>query len=140
MNFKDTQCCGITEITNLSSHGTDSRGAMVSFCQQQIGEPPRYHGSQVYYLGTLYSFYFFTAAVGPAYAKYGHAFAEFIEKNKLGKVWESPAIVNKAFHPDHANQVWIFMPDVDAVQAWWKDNAPKPPAPPKPAVKKPTFK
>lgn len=83
----------------------------------------------------LYSFYLFTAAVEtpstpkilprnnyyypPVYRPYGSDFAEFIRTNKLGEVIESPKVVNKAFHSNHSNQVWVWTPNRDALKQWW---------------------
>lgn len=120
MNMHKSQCCAITEIGSLSLHKNDPKGAMVSFCKQNIAQPPRY-GTSTANTDSLISFYMFTAACSGKVASdhYGSQFYKFIVDNKLGQVWESPALVNKAFHPDHANQIYIWMPDKKAVEKWW---------------------
>ena len=62
-------------------------------------------------------------AYGP-YGPYGKNFYNFILENKLGEVWESPLRPNKAWHPDHENQVYVWMPDHAAILAWWAVNDP----------------
>lgn len=124
MLFRATQCCAISEITSLSTHTTGEE-AMLSFCTQQFVSDVRH----TWGIGrgvdgkpdALYSFYLFTAACRGKIAgsHYGKDFADFIKANKLGTVWESPALVNVAFHPDHANQVYIFMPDATACREWY---------------------
>lgn len=130
MNLQDTNCCAIQEITCLSSHGADGAAALRSFCVKVFKEvsPVRYRGV-VASPGTLYSFYFFTAAmdskhgVDPYYGTpYGTAFANAIREHKVGEVWESPKRKNSAFHSDHSNQVWVWMPDAQALKAWWLKN------------------
>lgn len=126
MWFKRTECCAISEICALSTH-TNAEEAMVSFCQDQLISGVRY-GKFSGYKETLSTFYLFTAAVysDAVYTelsgikKYGHEFADFILKNKLGSIIESPALSNNAFHPDHKGQVWLWMPDTNAIRAWWE--------------------
>lgn len=143
MNFNKTGCCAIQEIVQLSGH-IDPLTAMESFCKQNFAAPPRFGGA-IARNDALYSFYLFTAALGGYNRAYGEQFATFIEEHKLGEVWASPAIRNNAFHEDHANQVWIWMPDVKHLRVWWnahiKAAATPPPKPtPKPRVKKVSLK
>lgn len=118
MYLSKTACCAIQEISGLSETKTGEE-AMVLFCQISIQKPVKF-GVFTANKDALYSFYMFTAAVGREYPEYGHGFAEFLKKHALGDVWESPALTNKAFHRDHANQVWIWMPNNEAVRSWWK--------------------
>lgn len=122
MNFQKTSSCAIQDIDKLSDHPT-GLDAMIAFCQQAILKPPvfgRYTGR----VGEISSFYVFSAAVGPGYPTYGKMFYDFIKSNNLGEVYESPTRPNKAWHPDHENQVYIFMPDQTALRAWWEKNDP----------------
>lgn len=123
MDFKCTDCCAIQEITNLSSHES-GEDAMEDFCRQTIGK------GYVKFVtrkeeDVLYSFYLFTAAVehdgsdnwaGP----YGKNFYTYIKEHNLGECWESPVVPNRAFHKDHSNQVYIWIPDHEALKAWYK--------------------
>lgn len=125
MNMHDTDCCAIQEICGISSHAS-AKSAMIKFCQINLAVPVSYYGSQAP-TQTLFSFYLFTSACRDTVAdnNYGHLFAEYIRKNDLGEVFESQAIVNIAFHDDHANQVFIWTPYLDGVVAWWDKNNPK---------------
>lgn len=133
MNIHNTKCCGIQEIDKLGQHKS-AEEAMVSFCKQQLHQALKF-GSCTARSGSLFSFYMFTAAVyekgstdeygvvitdGFAH-KYGVQFAKFIKENKLGKVWASPAKKNTVFHPNHANQIYIWNADQPALEAWWND-------------------
>jgi len=94
---------------------------MRDFCKQNFRGKPNFGG--IYAApGTLYSFYIFTAAIGGYSSKqgYGDRFADLIREQDLGPVWESQARVNSAFHADHSNKLWVWMPDVNKVKAWWE--------------------
>lgn len=131
MNFKDTGCCAIQEITGLSTH-LKAEDAMVAFCKANInGGRPKF-GSFSAAPDSVYSFYLFTAAVWHSktkldqynvqyYRPYGAEFAKFIEDNDLGKVVASSIEVNQAFHKDHSNQVWIWTPNKANLKKWWEE-------------------
>lgn len=102
---------------------------MISFCQNALIAPPKF-GRFVGRVEEISSFYLFTAAVGPAWRGYGQMFHDFIITEKLGEVYQSPLRPNKAWHPDHSNQVYIWMPDHRALKAWWKVNDPSNPVVP----------
>lgn len=124
MNFVKTACCAIQEIHNLRNH-TTAKEAMVSFCQQALLERPKF-GTSVGYQDQIYSFYLFTAAIGSGYydRSYGQDFYDFIVSNGLGDVYQSARRPNKAWHPDHENQVYIWTPNHEAIKAWWVENNP----------------
>lgn len=120
MRMKGTACCAIQEIDGLSDQGS-AKQSMMAFCKLNLTSGVRFGGAPGDH-GTIYSFYLFTAALG-GYAgksKYGENFEKLIRANKLGEVWASPKRVNLAFHDDHQNQVWIWMPDVVALRKWWE--------------------
>jgi hypothetical protein len=130
LNVHMSQCCAIQELSGLSSFASNPKGAMKEFCRMAIAKPCNFHGTTSRG-ASLYSFYLFTAAIetpapglkeGRKYPKYGQNFAAFIKSNGLGDVWESPLRVNEAFHSDHSNQVYIWMPDHQAVFEWWERN------------------
>lgn len=126
MDFKNTQCCGIQEITGLSHHPS-AEDAMDGFCACHFGSARKvsYHGISAR-VETLYSFYLFTAAIYPpgrahtSYTRpYGPEFAAFIKANKLGDITPTKARVNLAFHPDHSVQAWLWCPAPKLLKAWW---------------------
>ena len=122
MNLVKTSCCAIQDIDHLSVH-TTPKEAMISFCQQAILKPPMF-GRDIGVRDQISSFYLFTTAVGTAYRPYGQAFYDFTVKNNLGEVWQSPLRPNKAWHPDHENRVYVWMPNHANIKAWWVVNDP----------------
>lgn len=134
MTLQPMHCCAYQEIANLSAH-TSGREAMIEFCRLNWGTgKTNYHGLQAKG-ATLYSFYLFSAPIGGNWGRegYGKEFADFILENKLGQIIETPALTNFAFHADHKNQVWVWMPEHNAVAAWWEANRPTPKRNRKPA-------
>jgi hypothetical protein len=134
MIFKNTESCAVQEISKLRLHKTPE-DAMEAFCKSELQRPSTFKGFPLA-ARSMYSFYIFTAGVeipgvrGQEWVAemgfvplggYGPAFARFIVDNELGTVVESPVIVNKAFHKDHANQVWIWAPDRAKLEIWWAD-------------------
>ena len=123
MKMVDMEDCSTQQIHDLKyhPHGED---AMVAFCKLNLGGPVRWKGEAAHRDKELYSFYIFTAPTtlkGELYAgqSYAQNFAKFIEKHGFGTVWESPAQRNMIFHTDHANKVWIWMPNNKALREWW---------------------
>ena len=105
------------EISGLRSHDS-SADAMKAFCRQSLSQRVMY-GCLQGAPDTLYSFYIFSA---PSFQKYGANFASFIKEHKLGKVWGSRTIMNRAFHDGRSNKVWIWTPDTKALRSWWDAN------------------
>lgn len=122
MNLLKTSCCAIQDINGLQFHPS-AEDAMIAFCQQTLLKPPVF-GKSVGRPNEISSFFLFTAAVKPSYKPYGRDFKAFIETNKLGEVFESPLRPNRAWHPEHYNQVYVWMPDHTALKAWWAVNDP----------------
>lgn len=122
MYLRTTECCAIQEIDGLKGHA-DAKEAMLAFCKQNFGTGVLFK-SQAAYSNSVYSFYLFSASLESGQKPYGKEFEEFIKENELGTVWASPKRVNHAFHPDHSNQVWVWMPDVTKLKAWWEKNKP----------------
>lgn len=124
MHIKNTSSCAIQDISGLCTHATPE-DAMISFCQQSILQRPKFgRGGGLGRENAVFSFYVFSAAVGTRYKPYGQAFYDFIVKHNLGTVWQSPRRPNKAWHPDHENQVYVWMPDYAVLKAWWSVNDP----------------
>lgn len=119
MEMFKTQCCAITEIGLLSEH-RDPKEALVSFCARNLTAPVKF-GIYRGMAGAISSYYLFTARVEfGTTVSYGSKFADLIERLKLGSVWASPITPNKAFHPSHANQIWVWTPDLDKLKAWYE--------------------
>ena len=125
MVINKTSCCAIQDIDQLSAHGT-ARGAMIAFCQQALHHPPVFMGpTDKGRKDEISSFYLFTAAVSKRHPTYGQDFYDFIKENELGDVYQSPLRPNRAWHPEHSNQVYVWTPDLKALREWWKDNNPE---------------
>lgn len=130
LTYFNTHCCALEEIHDLKHFDGKPKEAMISFCKSNLGRPVVWKivdpsGNDKGRAGALFSFYFFTASVYPGRSSYGAQFKDFIETNELGKVIETPLMTNMAFHTDHGNKVWIWMPDLKALEKWWKNNIPK---------------
>jgi hypothetical protein len=112
----------MAEIDELRAHIT-AKEAMMAFCKQVLSDGGIWFREKfdVARPGTMISFYIFSAPA-TSYSHYGVNFAKLIEDEDLGKVWESPKIQNKAYHPDHSNQMWVWIPNRDKLVAWWKAN------------------
>lgn len=128
LEYYNTHCCALEEIDKLANFDGDPKEAMISFCKSNLGRPVewkiRMSSGDFGAKDALYSFYFFTAAVYGKKVSYGHQFAKFIEENGLGNVVTTPVMANMAFHTDHGNQIWIWMPNVKALKKWWEENKP----------------
>lgn len=135
------QSCAIQEISGIAaidnyvtSKDPKARlgceAAMADFCNQNLVKPVRYKGlgfsgasgGDPGAPGKLYSFYLFSSACSGSGKdnNYGVKFKSYLEDFGLGKVWESPALINHAYHSSHANQVFVWEPDLSAVKTWWK--------------------
>jgi hypothetical protein len=137
MEFRDTGCCGIQEITQLSNYSS-AEEAMLAFCKELFkvdeNSPSCRFGRSVGVKGTIYTHYLFTAAVYGkktrdsyeadmrCYQPYGAEFAQYIKDFNLGTVVGSEAEINHAFHPDHSVQAWIWTANSTNLQAWYKQN------------------
>jgi hypothetical protein len=135
MEFKDMSACAMQELANISED-KDALDSLTKFCLHNLGEARPKWGISLARKGSLFAFYIFSGAVshdGSAAAYktqsycgrryndlYAKEFADLLRENKLGEVWESPVIKNTVFHPDHANQMYVWMPDIEALNAWWK--------------------
>lgn len=133
LTYHDAQSCAIQEIHGLKWFQGNPKGAMVSFCKANLGRPVVWKivdpsGNDKGAPGALFSFYFFSGPIYKGKTSYGEQFAAFINQERLGNLVTTPAMINKAYHPDHANQIWIWMPDLKALTAWWEKNKPTTPA------------
>lgn len=123
--LKDTRCCAIQEISGLMRY-VNPKNAMCDFCSLNFGS--RHTTTNYYGLDAikqkLFSYYLFTCGIECEGNEDNYAvqFARFIKENNLGDVWESPILENVAYHPGEHNQIFIWMPDHDAVYKWWNRN------------------
>lgn len=145
---RSMHCCGIKEILNLSSFilpeiaimafirmwkkGEDHSGYAAypgtmytnyvftaAVYDTEICSGPREHKSSKYDHQYLKNGKLWDAKRG-MYFPYGHNFAEFIEKHKLGTVVSPGEGVNEAFHNDHKVAAWVWRPDSKALEAYAK--------------------
>jgi hypothetical protein len=129
MTLHSMKQCAMQEIHGLQNHDS-AEEAMKVFCRLAVGTGP---GPGFTHMNTkyIYSFYIFSQPIHPTdktsqlYRPYGPKFAKFITDNGLGKVMETDEVKNWAFHEQHSNKFWIWIPDQDAVMKWWKDKKPK---------------
>ena len=118
MEMKDTGTCGVEEICGLSGYSTPG-AAMKEFCRLNLRKKPKYHNFEFDNPGQLYCFYLFTASLDAYQGPYGDKFAKLINEEGLGKVVAAVPTVNKAFHPEHKNQAWLWSPDAPALEVWF---------------------
>lgn len=117
--------CAGTGISNLGHH-KNAVDAMSDFCRKVGLTTSRYSSA-----GTIFNKMppFFVFIAGPeepghrhskSWVRYGTEFAEFIRENDLGDITTLPARLNLAYHPDTTCQVWLWGPDQEKIQAWWR--------------------
>lgn len=121
--------CAVSAIEDLGSC-KNAADAMNQFCTLELGKPDA-SGWNTFFT-ELASFYTFVA--GPEvpknhpngshwsrdhWVRYGSEFAQFIVDNKLGTVITLGQKYNFKHHPKTTAQVWLWNPDVKAVQEWW---------------------
>ena len=118
--------CAVSSISNLGNH-KNAKEAMISFCSQEL---PMSSYSRVF--PKLTSNYVFCAgpevAVGKKgsshhskeWVRYGSEFAEFIVENDLGKIATPGPILNFKHHRETTCQVWVWQPDQEAMEKWWR--------------------
>lgn len=136
LTMYDTNSCCIQEIAGLKVYAGKPEEAMKAFCKLNLKPTGvKYHGFTAR-AKTLYTFYYFTAAVKKQKGddNYGTQFAKFIRDNKLGVLTPSPVKKNYGFHSDHFNQVWLWHPNLSALQKWSDEHAVGVSTPPAPNV------
>lgn len=123
MYIRTLESCAIAEIDQLKSY-PDSKAAMMAFCKQVFegGIWFRDNKEDKARPGAMISFYVFSA---PSNYPYGENFAKLIKEEKFGDVWASEPRLNKAYHPDHSNKMWVWTPDRDALFCWYNDHKAK---------------
>lgn len=107
MNITNLGCCGVKEITGLAGHKS-APDAMRAYCKRPFSHDTAFAPPSC-------AFTLFTA---PQPYKYGHVFAAFILKNKLGDVQE----IGPTLNPNSGNrlQVWVWTVDRPALEKWYR--------------------
>ena len=117
--------CALSSISMLSSAGSAVK-ALHEFCAQELGNAK--YGA----FCLAAPFYVFVA--GPEvkagqpgsshhsaqWVKYGTEFAQYILDNDLGEIATTPAKLNLKYHPDTKCQAWIWSPNQENLEKWWK--------------------
>lgn len=131
-------CCCINEIFGLQYHKNDAKAAMLEFCQAKDQKKVYGYGEDGAIM-SLYGHYIFSAVVkddhndgkgdnntAPYGFTYGDTFAKFIRDEGLGTVAESEPARNRVNHPNHHVKVYVWQPDLEGLQKWYKANMPTP--------------
>ena len=119
--------CAVASISNLGKH-KNAKEAMIAFCSQElpmssygIGKFPKLTANYVFCAGP-------EVPLGEKggshhskpWVRYGSEFAEFLLENGLGKIATPGPILNFKHHSDSTCQVWVYQPDQEAVEKWWR--------------------
>lgn len=129
MHIRDMSCCIYGEICSLSEQES-AEDAMETFCK--ICSSTGYGGGR-WNRGAVkdkqvndhFPFYVFSG-VGEGnmyddeFPRYAQKFAAYIKKQKLGTVATLKPRYNVTYHSDHLSQVFIWAPNVDALNRWWE--------------------
>lgn len=114
--------CNAQEIKGLTGYGGRPKEAMKVFYQNEAidasGESNRYAAAPSGATKTLAAHYVFCGAGGKG--NYAEQFADYIKENKLGDLVTYGSVDNKKYHPGRQCQVWIWIPDRKALDAWWR--------------------
>lgn len=132
MELIPTQCCGVEEIHDLSSHST-AEETMMGLCDaltyDGYNDREYRHGSS--HSGDLIipGLITFTGVVGytdvtRANVTYGPNFAAYIKRHKLGQVTCSSISTNRVNHPTHKIRLWVWKPSISGLIKWWKKHGP----------------
>lgn len=123
------QSCACADISSLGSH-SGPVDAMRYFCNHEMRNPYGYGGRS---FNKLAPFYVFVA--GPeipgkghsskSWVRYGTEFAEFIQNEGLGIVVSPGPKINHKYHPDTTCQTWVWSPDQEAMEKWYKNDLDK---------------
>jgi len=124
--------CGIDELKNLS--GESHEGVVLSAVLAMknlsggYGKAYRDHATAQGLRIPLHLLYSYTENIEGAqdsgYALQGALLKEAIEQFKLGTVVETPAVINRLYHPDHKAKALIWTVDPEALIKWWEVNNP----------------
>lgn len=147
MNISSSPCCAVGDADGLSEHDSP-RDAFLALCTSVMVKN-RFDKNKPFN-NTLYPIVVFTGVekyTGKGYEPYrngedqpyrydsygdvdytgikvGYAseFAEWLRKNNFGEVIEGPTVENKPNHPGHHVQVFIWVPNRDAMTEWYISN------------------
>lgn len=118
--------CTTSAISGLSTC-KNAEDAMMQFCKHEIKpEPNRFNkGALKFY--DMCAFYIFNAGeqdggvYGAKWPTYGIDFANYIREHKLGVISDLPGRRNMRHHPTYDSYAWLWGPDPEALQAWYKE-------------------
>lgn len=134
---QNNACCAVEDIHNLADSAS-AESAMRDFVQEHISASGGYYS---YYNRCttpseleveIPGHVIFTEVVGfqtaagkkrvrrayePKTNGYGKKFAAYIKRHKLGSVVASAVTKNHVNHPDHLVKVYVWTPDIKAVEA-----------------------
>jgi hypothetical protein len=120
--LRHTSCCGVMEISGLSSHKTP-KDAML----EVVDGPAGWWNTGWGKYGCAPGLVIFTGVIrhtdGSAVRPnpyYGPRFAAYIRRHKLGIVTVGGTAPNRKTHPTHIIRLWVWNPNPDAIKAWWK--------------------
>ena len=135
ISLQNVACCGIKEMSGLSYHSKSpedalrefiasvhragvNRGGIIDYTIQN--KPAREILPKIAIFSPRFRYAIFSQA--GARAKYGVAFAKFIEENRLGKVVRADSKFHK--NPNSGNMLtaWIWTLDEKAIDAWLKES------------------
>jgi hypothetical protein len=130
MLLQNMTSCGIQEIGSIHTLPT-AEDALISFCKQKTGYSPS--PEKPCLQSNLHEFYVFSGFIGMDGAIRETApynivpeFVKLIEDNNLGEVWKTKVGRNRAVHPNHTYQAYIWSPDVERLQEWYRGTLVKP--------------
>jgi hypothetical protein len=117
MNFAAVACCGVREISLLSSY-TDPKVAMRMFGQGLFSKRP---GEQK--TSPMFRYVVFTQAQAQntrlTETGYGYRFAAYIREHNLGTLIDTPFNVN----PNSNNnlKMWVWTVDLEVTKRHWEE-------------------
>lgn len=129
--MRGLMCCGVKEIAYLC-HDKDPKDSLYKLLVgwvpgtpvNNIADSLKFH-EKTTEPKKVYQFIFTQARGTTLYKRrhYGDQFAEFILKNKLGKLVKSAkSLHNPNYSRGHQIDVWIWSPNPKALWKWWQEN------------------
>lgn len=131
MNINRMSCCNWGEIGNLGYGHNDGLFLMKQFIKILPKTLRTYDYKTHVYTDTLskdlfalYTIYLFSGVVSRGRSTFnGKAFAEFIEKNKLGEITSTTPARNLGYHPESEVQGWMWVPNQKNLSEWARIHA-----------------
>lgn len=130
MDIRPTGCCGVLELTYISTHNTPQE--VVKDLCRRLWQRPILKNSYGFpdfqeLPAKPYGHYIFTGVVrytnkNAGNTAYAPRLAEYIRANRLGTVSESEEAPNRVNHPGHWIKVYVWQPNPLILRAWWEAN------------------